>query len=238
MPDFALQYLAIREKEGRTYDDATLLALPEIQFGHQHYGEWQIRKQSAVRIWDDFHAKNKPLRILDLGCGNGWFAHGLSRIPSTEVIGLDVEGPEIQQAKKVFQMLQPQLSFISTDIFDTALDHERFDRITLGASIQYFADLPALIRRLRSLLSPNGEIHVFDSPFYPESELGRAKKRSVDYYEGMGFPELAQFYHHHSMKAAKGLGAIMKADPNSIKARFARKVLGKASTPFPWLIFK
>ena len=238
MPDFASQYLAIREKEGRTYSDQALPELPHVAANHPHFHEWQIRKASADRLIKDFKNKISGGQFLDLGCGNGWFSHQLATVPNAQVLGLDVEGPEIRQAARVFADLAPRLHFKATDIFASDLDDLRFDRITLGASIQYFPDLKVLLTRLRTLLKPNGEIHVFDSPFYPESELEGAKARSVGYYEGMGFPDLAQFYHHHSMQAATDLGALMKANPNSIQSKFSRKILGKVISPFPWLVFK
>lgn len=237
MPDFAKQYHAIRSKEGRMYSDEELLHLPLVPKTHQHFEEWQIRKASADRILKRFRNANKALKILDIGCGNGWFAHHLSQINAAKVLGIDVEGDEIRQAASVFANLKLRLEFRALDIFGNELDGMQFDRITLGASIQYFPDLSLLISRLRSLLSPEGEIHVFDSPFYPKEELKAASERSQAYYQKMGYPDLAQFYHHHSLEEAIELGGQILYDPATIGSKLGKRILGIRNSPFPWLRF-
>jgi hypothetical protein len=47
---FHQQYIALRTKEQRVYDDATVSILPNVDETHIHYKEWMIRKHSARKI--------------------------------------------------------------------------------------------------------------------------------------------------------------------------------------------
>ena len=68
---FEKLYLQLREKEKRIYTDEEVIALPEIAEGHPHYAEWQMRKQSAKRLVTYLQREQRPLKILEVGCGNG-----------------------------------------------------------------------------------------------------------------------------------------------------------------------
>ena len=67
-------YLASRKKENRIYSDEQVVQLPFIEPTHIHYHEWQVRKRSALRLIHYLEKKNKPLSILEIGCGNGWLS--------------------------------------------------------------------------------------------------------------------------------------------------------------------
>jgi hypothetical protein len=47
---FHQQYIALRTKEQRVYDDATVSILPNVDAAHIHYKEWMIRKHSRRKI--------------------------------------------------------------------------------------------------------------------------------------------------------------------------------------------
>jgi ubiquinone/menaquinone biosynthesis C-methylase UbiE len=49
------------------------------------------RQESKGKLIKDFLAENKPSRVLDLGCGCGWFCFELQELlPETEYYGIDV----------------------------------------------------------------------------------------------------------------------------------------------------
>ncbi len=72
----------------------------------------------------------------------------------------------------------------------------------VASVIQYFPDLPALIRGLRKLLTKRGEVHIIDSPLYGEQGLAAARERTRAYYAGLGFPEMGEQYFHHTPTGA------------------------------------
>ena len=78
-PVFEENYLAARDREKRLYSDEELLQLPSIAEQHPHYREWKLRKESADRLKKYLSALDRPLKILELGSGNGWLSHFLAK---------------------------------------------------------------------------------------------------------------------------------------------------------------
>jgi 2-polyprenyl-3-methyl-5-hydroxy-6-metoxy-1,4-benzoquinol methylase len=223
--DFEKRYTQLRQKEGRIYTDEEVGQLPEIAKTHPHYKEWQVRKKSCGRLIGYLQKKQsaisneQSLRILEVGCGNGWLSHRLSSISGSKVLGSDINFSELQQAGRVFYNI-PNLHFIYSNTESDVFEDKQFEVIIFAASIQYFASLAETMRKTFRLLKPGGEIHIIDSPFYSTAELGAAKQRSVLYYESIGFPEMANSYFHHSLDGLAVFNHSLLYDPTSLSNRF------------------
>jgi SAM-dependent methyltransferase len=232
LTSFSELYTSVRQKEGRIYPDDIVARLPVVPNRDRHSTEWKARASSLRSLKAYLRRFRRPLRILDLGCGNGWLSQHLSGIPGTRVWGVDRNPLELAQAARVFS--RANLLFLSTDILLPPFAGPDFDVVVLASVIQYFIDLLALIRRLQLLLRPNGEIHILDSPIYEEREVGAARTRTTAYYTELGFPEMADLYFHHTYAELQSFSPRLLYGPGSPRARFAR-LLGAANSPFPWL---
>jgi len=170
------------------------------------------------------------LRILDLGCGNGWMANRLAEQAQWDIWAVDLNEAELTQGARCFP--RPNLRFVYADVLAGVLPQNHFDVVVLAAAAQYFPDLPALYAALRKTLTVNGEIHVLDTHFYPnEAARAAARQRSADYYARLGVPEMTAFYHHHLWAAAAALGA------ENLNGGGLTWLLQKTKwlPPFPWL---
>lgn len=224
-------YLDTRRKEGRLLEDDQVKLLPAVGKNNPHRHEWSIRKrnlESFLKYWDD---KGGPLKILDLGCGNGWMTHHFADLAHSQVTGMDLNQLELDQAARLFQ--KPNLRFCYGDIFDEHV--MTYDCIVLAAAFQYFPDPQPLIARLLELLDPLGEIHLLETKFYPANEVEIAKSRSKAYYEQVGKAEMADYYFHHSLESLTSLGADILYAP---KAKSKPWRIGKKPSPFHWLRIK
>ena len=226
--NFEALYLHLRKKEGRVYSDEEVKSLPDIAITHQHYKEWQLRKQSLQRLTEHLKDKQRPLEILEIGCGNGWLSHQLATIDGAVVTGSDINLSEIQQASRVFKEI-PNLNFIYGDL-ESNLKEKKFDIIIFAAAIQYFASPEKIIQKAFRLLKPNGEIHIIDSHFYSMENRRAAIERSVAYYEKAGFPEMKAHYFHHTLDSLAGFNYRVFYNPNSLFNRFL-----KNKNPFYWI---
>jgi SAM-dependent methyltransferase len=229
-------YISIRKKESRIYDDGTVRNLPDIPGENIHYKQWQVRKHSARRILKYFLALKPGLSILELGCGNGWFSNMLSGIDRADVLGTDINRFELEQAARVFN--KDNLKFLYADIFDEEFSKIKLDVIILNSSIQYFPDVNALIDRLLSLLNVKGEIHIADSPFYDELNIDEKKNNSKLYYESLGFPEMAKYYHHHKLNDIKKYKPDILYKPSGRLNRIIGLIISGHYSPFHWLRIK
>ncbi len=229
---FEKAYIRLRAKENRLYTDDELNQLPDVPATHIHYQEWLIRKLSAEKLLTYLNTKNRPLRILEIGCGNGWLSFQLATLKNSKVIGQDINFTELQQAARNYSS-HKRLRFVYGDLFSGILAEEKFDVIVFAASIQYFESLKKVMTKALSLLLPDGEIHLLDSPFYKSNEIALARQRTASYYQMMGFPEMTHFYFHHGKQDLDGFNKRIMYDPSSIFSYFSRK-----NRIFPWYIIK
>ncbi len=224
LSSFSDIYIAVREKENRILTDKEVAVLPYLN----RY-EWPLREKSTERFTQYISLKKMPLNILDIGCGNGWFSHKIACInKNNHVLGLDVNKEELEQASRVFH--KDNLQFAYGDIFKiNENDKTAFNIITLNGCIQYFPDFNLLFNTLLQLLTPNGEIHIIDSPFYKKEEVAIAKKRTLRYYTELGFPEMASHYFHHERSKLDTFTTLYQK-----KTNIFNKILGKKDSPFSW----
>lgn len=226
--DFEQRYLAAREKEGWRYDDDAVARLPQTAPGDPHAALWQLRADTAARFVAHLRERGAR-RVMELGCGNGWFSHTIARGTGAAVLGVDINETELRQASRVFAA--PGLRFAYADVFEAEFE-ERFDAVVLNGAVQYFADPPALWRRLEGWLAVGGELHVLDSPVYGDAAAAAAARaRSADYFAELGVPEMAARYHHHTHAAFPGF-----SQRDSAATRWLGRLTRQRRSPFPWLL--
>jgi ubiquinone/menaquinone biosynthesis C-methylase UbiE len=229
---FEEKYIALRKKENRIYSDLEVSQLPHISEIHPHYKEWLMRKESMRRFLTFLEKKKKPLRILEIGCGNGWLCNQLSKIVNVDVTGLDINSTELKQAGRVFQN-NPRLHFFCADVGSEILAHEKFDVILFAASLQYFSSLDPLMNAVFAQLTEDGEVHIIDTHFYRSAQLAEAKKRTKDYFTAIGFPAMTNYYFHHSMDELARYDFRILHKASAIKLKFFPN-----TNPFPWICIK
>jgi ubiquinone/menaquinone biosynthesis C-methylase UbiE len=220
-------YFKVREKEGRIYSDLELKELPNTNPSHPYHREWKIRKYSSLRLVQYLKSKQRSLKILEIGCGNGWLSHRISEIYGSDILGLDPHEHEILQANRVFN--KPNLRFIYGELDRVIRENFKFDILIFAASIQYFPSLKDVLKECLGLLFSGGEIHILDSPLYSSSEIPEARGRTQKYYEDLGFPEMAHFYYPPNKEELKGFTYKVLFNPHSIWNQIGRK------EPFYWI---
>lgn len=199
-------YIAVRDAEKRVVSDELLKQLPNAPESYQHYKEWKIRADSFKRFHNylDKNYNGKKLNILDVGCGNGWMTHLLYQQGHT-VTAVDLNIVELEQAERVFGTNE-NLQWVYADVLSEIIAGAPFDIIVFGASCQYFLDIDVLTNCLTPLLKQNGGIHLLDSFFYTKENINAAIRRTKDYYFNIGYPQMANYYHHHLSSDLKQLG--------------------------------
>lgn len=232
--DFERTYLAVRGKEGRIYTDEEVRKLPKFHGDRTLQQEWMRRSSSFKKMKAYAARRSKPV-VLEIGCGNGWFANGLAQLPDAQICGVDVNETELRQAARVFRE-HKNLSFLFGDVLTTSFDTARFDLIILAACAPYFNDLSQVIDKLTTITTDNGEIHILDSPFYNSvRDKLDARQRSLDHYNRLGFPEMANRYFHHSFDDLRGYQYNLHFDPTTLASRIKRALFSPEPV-FPWII--
>jgi len=229
---FEQLYTRLRQKEGRIYEDDDVARLPFINISHPHYKEWVIRKHSCKALLSYIKQKDNVLSILEVGCGNGWLCAQMAKSVDARVTGLDINGKELEQGKRVFFKIA-DLDFIHGSLESDQLIDKKFDMIIFAASIQYFPSLKHVIELAIEHLTLLGEIHIIDSPFYQHQEIEAARQRTRKYYSSMGFPEMADHYYQHTISELETFQYKILHHPFSWKNKLSIK-----KNPFYWISIK
>ena len=238
MVAWVADYLRAREREGRLYSDEIVRSLPSAPADHPLSAEWRLRADSSARLLRHL-ASRRARRVVDLGSGNGWLTAAIAAELGAEsrVVGVEANPVELEQARRVFHD-RPNLPFVEGDLErDASLPLERPDAIVLASAIQYVADLPGLLLRLRDALAPGGEVHIVDSPLYAAGDVPAARERTRAHYEAIGVSAMADAYRHHTWYEVAPFRPSVAYRPGGLVQRTAAR-LGRRDTasPFPWLI--
>lgn len=225
-------YLQVRRKEKRIYPDDELKLLPYASQRNPHYTEWQLRTKSFLRFKSYLSKKKTKLKILDLGCGNCWFAGQITKELEHDFYCVDINLFELEQGARVFN--SPNLRFVYADIFKANFPASIFDIVILNSSLQYFNSIPLLIKELFYISKPYGEVHIIDTPFYDKSQINFAKNRTLKHYMSIGHQEMANKYFHHSLDELKYFNNKIIYNPQSLQNKIFSFILEKDS-PFPWI---
>jgi ubiquinone/menaquinone biosynthesis C-methylase UbiE len=225
---FEEKYLLLRQKEGRIYTDVEVRLLPQVASHHPLKKEWEVRRFSCHRVLAYLKTKNRPLHILEVGCGNGWLSNRLSSIAGTSVVGIDINQMELGQAKRVFR--KPNLEFRIGDL--ESCISEKFDVILFAASMQYFPSVREALNNGFARLNEDGEILILDTYFYNSRERDAASARSSAYFSSAGFEEMSRFYFHHSLEKLDGMKYKLLYNPDRVINRVLKQ------SPFPLIAIK
>lgn len=223
--EFEQSYVAVRTKENRLLSDELVKKLPFLPKNQSHAKEWKKRK-NTLRRFLNYSKNQKNQKILEVGCGNGWFTNQIAK-NSIYTIGLDVGQTELNQASRCFST--ENVHFLCCNDL-SLLPDSTFDCIVFNASIHYFELTSSFWNNLKRLLTKNGEIHILDSPIYSLRELKDAKIRSENYFNSLDEKEAINYYHPFTWKdLPSGYKRLFK--PN----KWVNYIL-KNRSPFPWIV--
>ncbi len=181
---YCTAYARLREVEGRgAGGDAELFALPYLRRGPLA-GQWKVRS----RTYDRFVAAvlvplerrgSRPLRILDLGAGNGWLCYRMA-LRGHSAVALDFRTDPVDglSAAEAYPAVLPRMfGRVAGDFAALPLSRHAFDLALFNASLHYAEDLPSVLGEAARSVRPGGRLVILDSPFYRRSEAGEAMVR-------------------------------------------------------------
>jgi SAM-dependent methyltransferase len=146
-----------------------------------HEGGWQARWRAAViqRSSDvALAAVPVPLRVLDVGCGDGALVRELSeRLPNVlELIGLDPDEAALGQAR---EFADGRAAFVRASAERLPFPDRRFDLVVSTLSLHHWADQPAGLAEVARVLAADGHLVLVDqfrSRFWRGNQPGGARR--------------------------------------------------------------
>ncbi|MGZ7458820.1 class I SAM-dependent methyltransferase [Pseudomonas sp. Ma2-10] len=143
------------------YDDQAFFdgyaQLPRSQFGLGGAPEWA----SIQAVLPDLSGK----RVIDLGCGYGWFCRSARAAGAAEVIGVDVSEKMLARARELTD--DPGISYRLGDLEQLALPSQEFDLVYSSLTLHYLPDLAPLLTAIHQALQPGGWlVFTTEHPIY------------------------------------------------------------------------
>jgi SAM-dependent methyltransferase len=113
----------------------------------------------------------RGLRIVDLGCGFGWFCRWAREQGAQQVLGLDVSEKMLAQAKA--ETSDPAIAYARADLEKLELPDASFDLAYSSLALHYIDDLAGLLTTVHRALVPGGRLiasiehPIYSAPAHP-----------------------------------------------------------------------
>ena len=109
------------------------------------------------------------LRVVDLGCGFGWFCRWAREAGASRVLGLDVSENMLTRARETTPdpAPEPVIVYRRADLERLALPAGSFDLAYSSLALHYVENLQALIESVHRALTPDGQLVIsVEHPIY------------------------------------------------------------------------
>jgi SAM-dependent methyltransferase len=134
----------------------------------------------------------RGLRVVDLGCGFGWFCRWAGEQGAAQVLGFDLSERMLDRARAMTS--DAAITYLRADLERLELPEASFDLAFSSLALHYLADLEPLLARVRRALVPGGrfvfsvEHPIYTAPTHPgwQVEADGRKTWPVDGYLAEG----------------------------------------------------
>lgn len=180
---FLDDYTRIRRAEGRgSREAAYYLELPYRDVTGRLQDQWRIRGLSyrflERRVLPAIERRaGRPLRIADLGAGNGWMSYRLA-LRGHSPAAVDILTDELDGLGAA-RHYQPHAAFprIHAEFDSLPFADAGLDLAIFNASIHYSTDYRRTLAETKRCLRAGGTVLIVDSPVYRRREDGERMKQ-------------------------------------------------------------
>ena len=140
---------------------------PEFFTGYSQLGR-SLHGLAGAAEWPAIRAMLpdlRDLRVVDLGCGFGWFARWARENGAAHVLGLDLSEKMIARARQETE--DPSVEYKIADLELLVLPEASFDFAYSSLAFHYIEDFDRLVRTIHSSLLPGSHfVFTIEHPVY------------------------------------------------------------------------
>jgi SAM-dependent methyltransferase len=175
---FIRDYERIRLAEGRGSPAPDFyLSLPFKDVSGINNKQWAIRARTFQYLMNHLlkPAAGRPMRVLDIGAGNGWLSYRLS-LRGLEPVAIDLLTNSFdglgaaEHFRNQLPKLFPRFQAESTHL---PFGRDEFDVAIFNASFHYSEDYRASLSEALRCLKAGGLVIICDTPWYAADNSGR-----------------------------------------------------------------
>jgi SAM-dependent methyltransferase len=163
---------------------------PEFFAGYSRLGR-SLEGLDGAAEWPALRALLPDLRghrVVDLGCGFGWFCRWAREQGAAEVLGIDVSENMLARARA--DTADPAITYLIADLERVELPEAAFDVAYSSLALHYIENLERLLATVHRALAPGGrfvfsaEHPIFTAPMQPGWSIDADGRKSwpVDSY--------------------------------------------------------
>ena len=185
---FIRDYETIRRSEGRgSADESYYRTLP-----FHAASDWKIRAASfnafVKHLIIPIEKTGKPVRILDMGAGNGWLSNRLAA-RGHDVAAIDLTINDFD-GLGCFRFYESTFMPVQAEFDHLPFPDRSVDIILFNASLHYSVDYEQTLRESLRTLGVEGKLVVLDSPVYRDAGSGSSmvREREEQFTKRYGFP--------------------------------------------------
>ena len=121
---------------------------------------WSAYLNASLRITLEKVADLPAERVLDVACGTGQLLEMLTERPGPpELVGIDKVPAMLNAAR---QRLGQRATLLECEAAQLPFDDASFNLITSISALHYFEDVDVIMREIRRVISPNGNLVITD----------------------------------------------------------------------------
>lgn len=153
-------------------------------------------------------------KVVDLGCGYGWFSYWAAEQGAASVTGLDVSQKMLERAETRHH--HPRITYRQADLEHLELEPSSLTLAYSSLTLHYITDLSALLRTVYQALVPGGKLvfsiehPIFMASLHPDWIVDEHKGKTwpVDHYQVEG-PRSTNWLSDNVIKQHRTLGTLL-----------------------------
>jgi SAM-dependent methyltransferase len=178
MPNLGQSVLIAKPMTQNIYDD------PQFFAGYSRLGR-SIEGLEGAAEWPALRALLPDLhgrRVVDLGCGFGWFCRWARAQGASEVLGIDVSENMLARARA--DAADPAVTYLMADLERVELPKAAFDVAYSSLALHYIENLERLLATVHRALVPGGHLvfsaehPIFTAPMHPSWKVDEEGRKT------------------------------------------------------------